>query len=78
MAGISPPIRCTFPASGGTGGHCAVREGAAAPTPTIGRVPRTWILTGSPENYAAAVRAVSARDASVLLGRMTAAAGARV
>jgi hypothetical protein len=32
----------------------------------------------SPENHAAAMSAVSERDASVLLGRMIAAAGARV
>jgi hypothetical protein len=37
-------------------------DGAAGPAPTIGNVPRTWILTGSPENYAA----TRSRDFSVI------------
>jgi hypothetical protein len=40
-------------------------------------VSRSWILTGSPENYAA-TRDPYPHDATLLLHRMTAAAGARV
>lgn len=36
--------------------------GGAEPAPTIGRVPRTWILTGSPENFVA----TRTRDFSVI------------